>query len=81
MDSENQVVLSSGSSTAGAIRKLILNIMAARESLVECGYKRIVIDVVNPTVTVETIDGKEEIIPITSRNDEKGRFNFIFKIS
>jgi hypothetical protein len=89
MDPTNEEVLFSESSTAGAIRKLILNINAARKSLVEWAYKRVIIDVAKTTVTVETMDGEEKIIPASSKDNDDlgekrdqfdkigGRFDFI----
>lgn len=93
MDSADEVVLLSGNSTAGAIRKLILNTNATRKSLLECGYKRMIIDVAKTTVetmdgkevtlpaTVETMDGKEVTLPASSNDNydqgEKHQFDKI----
>ena len=53
---EEEEVVASGSSTAGDIRQLLLNINATRESLLKCGYKEVTINAVKATVD----DGKKK---------------------
>src|SRR6185312_7691618 len=60
---EEEETITSGSSTAGDIRSLILSINTTREMLIKCGYKSVTIDTSKATV-IETMDGKrKEIIP------------------
>jgi hypothetical protein len=68
MDSEEEILIE-GNSTAGAIKKLILNIVATRESLQECGYKRIMIDSSKASAVVEMANGSTLSIPTIYNND------------
>ena len=70
---EEEEIITSGSSTAGDIRNLILSIKATREMLVKCGYKKVIIEASGATV-VETMDGeRKEIIPA----NEEGNIDLV----
>jgi len=45
MDVNEETVIATGSTASGTVRKLILNILAIKNSLVECGHNSIVIDI------------------------------------
>src|SRR2546423_83241 len=67
---EEEETITSGSSTAGNIRNLILSINTTREMLIKCGYKSITIDTLKATV-IETMDGKrKEIIPANKKDNK-----------
>jgi len=71
MDSEE--VLIEGSSVAGAIKRLLLNMSTVRRSLVECGYKKIIINTSKTIIVVETTDGKERIVPVFDDHDDTSK--------
>jgi len=56
---EEEETITSGSSTAGDIRSLILSINTTREMLIKCGYKSVTIDTSKAAV-IKTIDGKRK---------------------
>jgi len=67
---EEEETITSGSSTAGDIRNLILSINTTREMLIKCGYKSVTIDTSKATV-IETMDGKrKEIIPANEKDNK-----------
>ena len=56
MDVNEETVIATGTIASGNVRKLILNILAIKNSLVECGHNSIIIDISKNFVK---IDGKE----------------------
>jgi hypothetical protein len=69
----DEEVVASGSSTAGDIRQLLLNINVMRESLIKCGYNEVTINAVEATID----DGKRKKI-VLAMPDVEGRFNDFF---
>lgn len=67
---EEEEIITSGSSTAGDIRSLILSINTTREMLIKCGYKSVTIDTSKAVTVIETMDGKrKEIIPANEKDN------------
>ena len=56
IDVNEETVIATGTTASGNVRKLILNILAIKNSLVECGHNRIIIDISKNFVK---INGKE----------------------
>ena len=56
MDVNEKTVIATSTTASGNIKKLILNILAIKNSLVECGHNSIIIDISKNFVK---IDGKE----------------------
>lgn len=63
-EEEQQVVLETGCSASGAIRQLILNMISTRKSLIECGYKKLIIDASATSMIIEKTNGIKQFIPI-----------------
>src|SRR6266516_1000369 len=60
-----ETVIATGSTASGSVRKLILNILAIKNSLVECGHNSIVIDILKNFIN---IDNKKYYLPTVNGN-------------
>ena len=67
---QEEEIIASGCSSSGVIKKLVLNMIAVRELLVECGFKKIIIDTSETFMILETANGKEQLIPIYGHNND-----------
>ena len=67
---QEEEIIASGCSSSGVIKKLVLNMIAVRELLVECGFKKIIIDTSETFMILEMANGKEQLIPIYGHNND-----------
>jgi len=54
MDVDEETVIATGTTASGNVRKLILNILAIKNSLVECGHNSIIIDISKNFVKIDS---------------------------
>lgn len=72
MDVNEETVIATGTTASGNVRKLILNILAIKNSLVECGHNSIIIDISKNFVK---IDGKEYFLSNNGNGNSNGNGN------